>query len=211
MIRQIHVGGFDDNFSYFIEDLDNKSIAIVDPSNLKLLEVEMQEDYLVPKMILLTHSHFDHTEGVAELVAKLGIPVYMHEYARGRVDVPDDLAVYIKDAEEIKLGNLRIKVIYTPGHIDDAVCFYCKEDAALLTGDTVFVGGCGRADLEHSDVSDLFDSLKKIKKLPDNTKIFPGHNYGDTPWATIKDEKKNNPYFKVKTLDDFIKLRLPKK
>lgn len=209
MIQQIHVGGFDDNFSYFIEDSDSKTIAIVDPSNVKLLEAEISKNFFSPKMILLTHSHFDHTEGVAELVKKLAIPVYMHENARGRVNVLDEMAVYIKGGEKIKLEDIFIDVIDTPGHIDDAVCFYLKEDKALLTGDTVFVEGCGRADLEFSNVEDLFKSLQKIKKLPDDTKIFPGHDYGKKPWSTIKDEKKNNPYFKVKTLDDFIKLRLP--
>ena len=119
------------------------------------------------------------------------------------------MAVYIKGGEKIKLEDIFVDVIDTPGHIDDAVCFYLKEDKALLTGDTVFVEGCGRADLEFSNVEDLFKSLQKIKKLPDDTKIFPGHDYGKKPWSTIKDEKKNNPYFKVKTLDDFIKLRLP--
>ncbi len=209
MIQQIHVGGFDDNFSYFIEDSDSKTIAIVDPSNVKLLESEISKNFFSPKMILLTHSHFDHTEGVAELVKKLAIPVYMHENARGRVNILDEMAVYIKGGEKIKLEDIFIDVIDTPGHIDDAVCFYLKEDKALLTGDTVFVEGCGRADLEFSNVEDLFKSLQEIKKLPDDTKIFPGHDYGKKPWSTIKDEKKNNPYFKVKTLDDFIKLRLP--
>ncbi len=209
MIQQIHVGGFDDNFSYFIEDSDSKNIAIVDPSNVKLLEAEISKNFFSPKMILLTHSHFDHTEGVAELVKKLAIPVYMHENARGRVNILDEMAVYIKGGGKIKLEDIFIDVIDTPGHIDDAVCFYLKKDKALLTGDTVFVEGCGRADLEFSNVEDLFKSLQKIKKLPDDTKIFPGHDYGKKPWSTIKDEKKNNPYFKVKTLDDFIKLRLP--
>lgn len=209
MIRQIHVGGFDDNFSYFIEEDDSKRAAIVDPSNVKILEVEIQQELLHPKMILLTHSHFDHTEGVDELVKKLGIPVYMHENARGRVDVPDEMSVYLKDGETIKIGNLHIEVIHTPGHIDDAVCFYIKEFKSLLTGDTVFVEGCGRADLEYSNVEDLFKSLQKIKKLPDDTKVFPGHDYGKRISSTIKDEKKNNPYFKAESLDDFIKLRLP--
>ncbi len=209
MLRQIHVGGFDDNFSYFIEDSDSKNIAIVDPSNIQLLEEEIRKNFLNPKMILLTHSHFDHTEGVAELVQKLAVPVYMHDNARGRVNVPDAMSVYIKDGEKIKLGDINIDVIYTPGHIDDAVCFYIKEFKSLITGDTVFVEGCGRADLEFSNVEDLFKSLQKIKKLPKETKVFPGHDYGKKQWSTIEYEKKHNPYFKVNTLDDFIKLRIP--
>ena len=208
MLRQIHVGGFDDNFSYFIEDPNSKRIAIVDPSNVKLLEFEIQQDFLLPKMIFLTHSHFDHTEGITELVEKFGIPVYMHENARGRVDVPDGMSIYIKDGEKIKLGDLHIEVMHTPGHIDDAVCFYLKKDKSLITGDTVFVEGCGRVDLEFSNVDHLFDSLQKIKKLPDDTKVFPGHDYGKKISSTIEYEKKHNPYFKVETLDDFIKLRL---
>ena len=103
MIRQLHVGGFDDNFSYFIEDSSSKNIAIVDPSNTVLLEEEINRNFFNTKMILLTHSHFDHTEGVAELVKKLGIPVYMHENARGRVNVPDEMSV---SGDEIELNIL---------------------------------------------------------------------------------------------------------
>ena len=208
MIRQIHVGGFDDNFSYLIEDENNK-IAIVDPSNVKILEAEISQYMLQPKMILLTHSHFDHTEGVDELVSKLGIPVYMHENARGRVDVADEMSIFVKDGDVIKMGDLHINVLFTPGHIDDAVCFYLKELNSLITGDTVFVEGCGRADLEYSSIEDLYKSIQRIKELPTETKIFPGHDYGKRISSTIKDEMKNNPYFKVGSLKDFIDLRLP--
>ena len=117
MIRQLHVGGFDDNFSYFIEDSSSKNIAIVDPSNTVLLEEEINRNLFNTKMILLTHSHFDHTEGVAELVKKLGIPVYMHENARGRVNVPDEMSVFIKDGEQLSvLGKQNVHIIYKKEH-----------------------------------------------------------------------------------------------
>ncbi|MDA1060182.1 MAG: hydroxyacylglutathione hydrolase family protein [bacterium] len=214
MVRQIPINGYDNNFSYFIGDDVGKNIAIVDPGDVPHLITEIEYDLLGPQMILVTHTHHDHIEGVPGIVDKYAIPVYMHENGRGRVDANDEMCVFVKDGDEIKIGDLNVKVLYTPGHIDDAVCYYITAAEAadgipkLITGDTLFVEGCGRADLEGSNVEDLYNSLQKISALPDDTKIFPGHDYGSKPVSTIAWEKKHNKYLKCKNLDEFIKLRL---
>lgn len=215
MIRQILIDDFGkDNFSYFISKQENAEVAIVDPSNFAHVETVIQEQLLEPKMILLTHSHFDHVAGVKELIDKYGLPVYIHKNGETRLDIAEDFVVTFEDGEKITLGELEIKVIYTPGHIDDSVCYYIDEKnaddavAKLFTGDTVFVEGCGRADLEGSNVKDLFESLKKIKRLPDNTEIYPGHDYGSKNTSDIAWEKKHNKYFRCKNLEEFIKIRI---
>lgn len=209
MIDQILTHDFDNNFSYFI---GKKHIAIVDPSEVSLLENEILIDGLIPEAILVTHTHNDHVAGVAELVEKYAIPVYIHENGRGKLEINDSQAIYLKDDDIIRLRDVTIQVIHTPGHIEDAVCFYITAEESgdkpmLLTGDTVFVEGCGRADLETSNVEDLYNSIQKIKKFPDETIIYPGHDYGSTKTSTIGREKQYNQYFVCKNLEEFKALR----
>lgn len=207
MIRQIPIDGYDDNFSYFIEN--GKAIAVVDPGDVDHLIAEIEQDCLEVKMVLITHSHHDHVEGVAEMVKHFGVPVYMHKNAERRVeDVEEEMTVLVEDGEKIRLGDGVIEVMHTPGHIDDAVCFYVRDEGALITGDTLFVEGCGRADLEGSNVEDLWKSLKKLKKMPDKTRVYPGHNYGSKPVSDIAWEKKHNRFLKCVDFESFKKLRL---
>ena len=214
MIRQIPIAGFDSNFSYFIGEKDSKAIAIVDPGDVPHLDAEISQEMLVPKMVLLTHSHFDHISGVEEIVKEYGIPVFMHSNARGRFEIGDEMCVFLEDNEVIDLGSLKIKALYTPGHIDDSLCYLIDAKhaddgkAKLLTGDTLFVEGCGRADLEFSDVKQLYKSLQRLKKLPDNTRVYPGHDYGSKQVSDIGYEKKHNKYMRCKNFKEFKKLRM---
>ena len=211
MILQIPVEVYDSNFAYFIISKD-KSAAIVDPGDLTRLEYEIKENALSLSMILLTHSHHDHTQGVLELAEKHAAPVYMHKNARGRVDVPEELSVFIDEGEMIKLDELNIKALHTPGHIDDSLCYYFEDGGKhhLITGDTVFVEGCGRSDLKGSNVEDLYKSIQRIKKFDDEVKIYPGHDYGSIPVSTVGHEKKHNKYFLCHNFETFKKLRMIK-
>ncbi|MBT4917099.1 MBL fold metallo-hydrolase [Candidatus Peregrinibacteria bacterium] len=210
MIEQIAIGGYDNNFSYFIGD-NARNVAVVDPSNVSFLIELLEQEGLTPKMVLVTHSHFDHTDGVKELCSHYGIPVYAHKNARERLEITDSMIVPIEDNEELRIGDLRVKVMHTPGHIDDAVCYYVSKEHSwddtprLITGDTLFVGRCGRADFDESDIKDFYKSLQRIKKLPDNTEIYPGRDYGQDPVSTIKHEKKHNKHLKCESFKEFEK------
>lgn len=217
VIKQIPIYGYDNNFSYFVSDGRTREIAIVDPGDSEHVIREIETMGLLPRKILLTHSHFDHQGGVPDIVkAYGGIPVYIHKFGQGRVGIGDELIVYIEDKDVIKMGELEIEAIYTPGHIDDAVCYFVSDKnkhidiPSLFTGDTLFVEGCGRADLENADVNELFKSLQKIKKLPDNTIVYPGHDYGSKPYSTIANEKSHNIYLQCETLKEFRSLRILK-
>lgn len=200
MIKQIPINGYDRNFSYFIVG-DSGFCAVVDPGDVDLLERVMAEEGLVIGMILLTHSHHDHVEGVKRLAADYSVPVYMHENARIRVDVGGGVVSCVSDGDVLDVGGIEVQVMYTPGHIDDAVCFH--GDGWVITGDTLFVEGCGRADLQGSDVKDLWKSLQKLKNLPESTKVYPGHDYGSKPVSTIRWEKKHNKYLLCKDFEEF--------
>lgn len=215
MITQIPVQGFDNNFCYFVADEKLDEIAVIDPACVSHLKSEIQQSLLIPRMVLLTHSHFDHTEGVPEMVETYGVPVYIHKNARGRLDILETYIVEIEDGDKIKIGDVEILVMHTPGHIDDAVCYYISAEQdpngvpKLFSGDTVFVEGCGRADLEYSNVKDLYKSLQRIKALPDETEVYPGHDYGTRPFSNIGYEKKHNRFFKCDNFEEFKKMRLP--
>ncbi len=210
MIEQILIRGFDNNFSYFIWDGKNKDIAIVDPGDADNLIAEINVGGWIPKMILITHSHFDHIEGIGRLVEEYGIPVYMHLKAIGKIEFDKNIeAILVGDGDVINIGEMAVRVLYTPGHIDDAVCYYIDGENALdgvprlVTGDTLFIGSCGRADLETSNVMDLFKSLERLKSLDDETLIYSGHDYGSKPVSTIGAEKKYNKFLKPDSLEDF--------
>ncbi len=216
MIKQIYIRGYDKNFSYFVSDGKGKDIAIVDPGDTDHLIAEINVGGLKPKMILVTHSHFDHIEGVGALVKKYGIPVYMHSNAKGRVEAPEELIHYLEDGDEIEIGDLKLKALYTPGHIDDAICYYIDKEQAVdgvpkvLTGDTLFVEGCGRADFPESNVEDLYESLNRLKELPDETEVYSGHDYGSKPVSTIGWEKEYNKYFLAQDFEEFRNRRVSK-
>lgn len=206
MIKQIGIRGFDKNFSYFIHDGENKEIAIVDPGDADQLIAEINISGWIPKIILLTHSHFDHYEGLEGLLNEFKIPVYMHKNAIAKVNLANGIVKTLDEGDEIKIGNLIVKVLYTPGHTDDSICFY--ENKRLITGDTLFVEACGRADFENSNVEDLYNSLERIKSLGDDVEIYSGHDYGSKPISTIAWEKIHNKYLKAKTLEEFKGFRL---
>lgn len=214
MIKQVHTDVYDDNFSYFVIDRKSKNALVVDPGDLDSLDHIIAQDGLNLKGVLVTHSHHDHVGGVNDMVKRYGIPVYMHKYAAGRVMVPQEAVVEIDEGEKIKVGDIELRVLWTPGHIDDAVCYYIEAaksddgEPKIITGDTLFVEGCGRADLEGSDVEDLYKSLVRLKKLPAETKVYPGHHYGSKKVSTIAWEKARNQYLKCKSFEEFRKLRM---
>lgn len=206
--KQVQVGGFDNNFSYFIGDEKTREIAVVDPINLPLLEEIISKDDLEVVGIMPTHGHFDHTGETKEFQEKTGATVYLHPENPLKAVLPTENVILLSNGYEITIGESVIKAIFTPGHTPDSVCFLAGNK--LITGDTLFVGGCGRCDLEGGDADELYESLfNVIGKLPDNTEIYPGHDYGDQPFSNIRNEKQKNRFYLADSKEKFKRLRLP--
>jgi len=206
-IRQIPIGPMQ-NFAYFLGDKESKEIAIVDPGwDVDLLCDEAKKDNLKVVSILLTHGHYDHADGVNDLVDRYNIPAYISEK-----ELPLYISDYknlskVKDRERIAIGSIEVECILTPGHTPGCQCFYVPGH--LITGDTLFVHGCGRCDLPGGDAKQMYNSLYNIiKKLPDETITYPGHLYGRSTTATLKIQKETNPYLQSSSLEDFLSKRM---
>ena len=148
---------------------------------------------LKPCMILLTHSHWDHLAGLAELKKLVDAPVYVHEADKPNVREPgaDQLPLYfaiegvepdhlLKEGDVLKVGELTIEVIHTPGHTPGGVCFYLPNQHVLFSGDTLFQGTLGNLSLPTARPALMWSSLKKLAKLPPQTKVYPGHGDSTT-------------------------------
>jgi glyoxylase-like metal-dependent hydrolase (beta-lactamase superfamily II) len=210
-LRQIKIGPMD-NFAYLLADDFQRIGTVVDPGwpgeGLERLLSQAEEDGITIKYIVLTHSHNDHTGGVAEIVSKTGAEIVIHEE-----ELPPaakkgfDYDIAVRDNDLLSLGGLELRIIHTPGHSQGSICLY--TGGRLFTGDTLFVGGCGRADLSGSDPRLLYDSLfNKLLALPGDTEVYPGHDYGDAPSTTLERERQENRFFKATSLEDFVRLRM---
>ncbi len=208
IFKQMRVGPMQ-NFSYIIGDENSKEAAVVDAGWEvdKLIGIAEKEGLKITK-IILTHSHYDHTQKADEFASKANADVYFHEADSNEIKKsiknPSIKIFKLKNNDEIKLGKIKIKVIHTPGHTPGAVCLLVENK--LITGDTLFVNAIGRTDLAGGDAIKLFESLQKLKKLNDDVEVYPGHDYGEIPFSTIAGEKKTNPYFKCESKEQFLNL-----
>lgn len=194
--RQIKYRG--DNFSYIIADQMTKEAAIVDPSfNSDAIIRVVQDEGFNVKYIFNTHDHGDHTAGNEELRSRFGAKIVAHQKSKSNIDVS------VSDGDVIKLGAITIRVIHTPGHAPESICLLV--DGKLVTGDTLFVGECGRTDLPGGSPEDLYRSLfDKLGKLDDSVEVYPGHDYGSSPHSTIGFEKKTNYVLVRRSIDEFV-------
>ncbi len=195
--KQIQQHG--DNFSYIIADEDTKEAAVVDSSyNANEIIKVIKNEKLHLKYVINTHGHSDHTAGNTELVSIFGAKLVAHKQSKINCDLPVD------DGDELTVGKITIKIIYTPGHTTDSICLLV-DNQKLLTGDTLFVGECGRTDFPGGNSKSMYESLfGKLLKLNDDVEVYPGHDYGLKPSSTIGEEKKSNYTLQPRSLKDFL-------
>ena len=195
--RQIKQHG--DNFSYIIAHEQTCEAAVVDSSyNTDEILKTIKTQNLQLKYIINTHGHSDHTAGNTELKTALNAKIVAYKQSKP----PRDIVV--EDGDELHVGSITLKVIYTPGHTPDGICLLV-DNQKLLTGDTLFVGECGRTDLPGGNTALLYQSLfGKILKLDDGIEVYPGHDYGAKPSSTIGIERKTNYVLQPRSLSEFL-------
>jgi hydroxyacylglutathione hydrolase len=188
-----------DNFSYVIADEAEGEAAVVDSSYNagKIVQIIKIQNYHL-KYIINTHGHSDHTAGNEELRHISNAKLVAHRLSKAEFDVA------VEDGDILQIGKVHIKVIHTPGHSPDSISLLV-DDKKLLTGDTLFVGECGRTDLPGGNSRSMYDSLfNKLLKLNDDVEVYPGHDYGSKPYSTIGEERRLNYTLQPRSLDEFI-------
>jgi len=195
--RQIQQHG--DNFSYIIADPETKEAAVIDSSyNATEIIKTIKSQSLLLKYIINTHGHSDHTAGNSELRSIFSAKIVSHNQSKTNSDIKVD------EGEVLNIGKIAIRVLYTPGHTPDSICLLVDKEK-LFTGDTLFVGECGRTDLLGGNAKNLYESLfNKLLSLEDSVEVYPGHDYGSRPSSTIGYERKSNYVLQPRSLKDFI-------
>ena len=196
-VHQIQVGNMQ-NFTYVVEDEDTDEGVIIDPSwDLDQIEQVIKRNNLKIKYIINTHHHFDHTLGNEGMMKSTNAKIIQHEKSELKHDIT------VKDGDIIQFGNSKLTVLHTPGHSKDSICLI--GDGIFLSGDTLFVGNCGRVDLPGGSAKELYHSLfDVIYSLNDNLILYPGHNYGHSLTSTIGQEKITNLVMKKRTEQEFV-------
>ena len=195
-IKVMQVGQLGTN-CYLLEDEHTRAAAVIDPGgDGARIEAQLRADGAELKRILLTHAHFDHTGGVAELhAAHPEVPVFLHPADASRLgsDVFPPIGaptVPYGDGDVVKLGDLDIQVLHTPGHTPGGVCLLVGD--ALFTGDTLFQGSMGRIDFGGGSYEDIMASLARLAHLPGDFRVLPGHMDA----STLERERKTNYYIR---------------
>lgn len=200
-----------ENFIYFIGDKDKQEVLVVDPAwDVKKIIKQAESENVFLKGILVTHGHFDHTNGVEGLLKKYDIPVYINkdEMDFFKFKWGNENVRKVSSGDVIKVGDIDVRFVHTPGHTPGSQCFHVSNN--LISGDTLFIDGCGRCDLPGGNVEQMFDTIyNKLMRMDDKTIIFPGHNYSNLQHDTIENQKKTNPYMQYENLMSFVGKRLP--
>jgi len=211
------------NLAYLVGSRSAREALVVDPAwDVDALLDRAETDGVRVVGALVTHYHPDHVggalfgheiEGVARLLERCPVPIHANtveaEGVRRVTGASASDLVAHESGDVIEVGEVRIRLIHTPGHTPGSQCFLVEAGAGpghLVSGDTLFLGSCGRVDLPGSDPEAMYHSLHdKLGRLPDETLLFPGHLYSSEPSSSIGEQKRTNPYLRVDRLDDFLR------
>jgi len=204
-VVQIEVGLLQ-NFCEILFCPETREAAVVDPAFEvdRLLQEAAKRDLTV-KLALITHTHHDHIDGVGELCDRTGAAVVVNPREAAAVRAPGRTLIDAADGQDIAIGRRGVRALFTPGHTVGGTCYLA--DGFVVTGDVLFVGGCGRTDFTGGDTAQMWNSLQRLARLPEETRVYPGHDYGDTPTSTIAHELRTNRFLRCATLDEFRALR----
>ncbi len=189
-------------YTYIIASAKGREAAIIDPviENVEIYIKILRELDLKLAKVIDTHIHADHVTGASELKQVTNCTTLMGEHTPA-----DTVEIKVKDGEIIDIDNLKIKSLYTPGHTSDSYSFLL--DNYLFTGDTLLINGTGRTDFQNGSSKDAYNSLfNKLLKLPEETLVYPGHDYNGKFSSTIGNEKKSNPRLQVNSVDEYVDL-----
>ena len=205
-LKQMEIGPME-NFVYFVGDKNSREVLVVDPAWQvdTLLKAAKEEDLKI-KGALISHYHFDHTNGLEELLSAVDCPVYVNKKDSPYMEYSHDNIKNVDDGQKLKVGDVEISLIHTPGHTPGSQCFHVQN--RLISGDTLFIGACGRCDLPGGDAKEMYLTLtQKLMKFDDSTILCPGHNYAEKLTATMGEQKKTNPYLMCDSLENFLRFR----
>lgn len=219
-LKQLELGPMQ-NFVYLLGDPVARECVVVDPAwEIDAIVDAAQADGMRLVGALVTHTHQDHVggsleawgmpgriPGVEELLARVPLKVHVHRAEREFLKGLGSDLVGVDDHDTLPVGRLTVTFLHTPGHTPGSQCFLV--DGRLVSGDTLFIGSCGRTDLPGSDPGQMYDSLtRRLGALPDDTVLLPGHNYGGTD-STIGAQKRTNRFMQFASLGDFLRVMGP--
>ncbi len=197
-----------ENFVYLIQDDATGRAAVVDPAweVPEVLRLAEQRGLRITD-ILLTHSHHDHVNGIETLLEAGEARIHLLKAEAQFWERYLDLPTLHHGGDVIELGDTEIKVLHTPGHTPGSACYRLGND--LITGDTLFVYGCGRCDLHGGDPERMFHTLKDLGEgLPSSTVVHPGHNYAEMPVSTLAEQMDGNPFLHFDNVREFVHYRM---
>jgi hydroxyacylglutathione hydrolase len=203
------------NFVYLIGDPATRECVVVDPAwDVHGIVDAVEEAGYRLTGALATHYHPDHVggglfglevEGLAKLLELRGVKVWVNRAEADGVKRVTGLGdmdlVRVEGGDAMRVGGVEVKLLHTPGHTPGSQCFLVG--GALVSGDTLFVQGCGRVDLPGGDPERMYESLQRLAGLPEDTVLYPGHDYADRQKSTIGDEKRRNVYLRVRSIADW--------
>lgn len=193
-------------YTYLIGDSSSKQAALIDPVDTEIDSYikRLDELGLTLSYVLDTHTHADHVSANGKLRELTQCITLIGQQAESQC-----IDKTFKDGDKLKLGELVIEILHTPGHTDDSFSFYIdtKNQGYLFTGDTLLINGSGRTDFQNGDAHDQYRSIfEKLLSYPDSTKVYPGHDYNGLTVSTVGNEKANNPRLQVEDEEAYVEL-----
>ena len=216
-LEQIQLGPME-NFVYLIGSKSTREVSVVDPAwDIDFLLKHIEKKDLKLSSILVTHYHPDHIgggfgghsiEGVAELMHKNPVRIYSNKNEADGVikvtGVSETDLVRVDSGDHLKIGENNIEFLHTPGHTPGSQCF--KINNNLISGDTLFIQGCGRVDLPGSNSDQMYNSLQHLSSLPNETILYPGHHYSEEESATLGEVKEKNVHMRITDMETWKEL-----